>query len=484
VSVMKATLMDGRQVDYVHTNDPPAGGMKKTYFSPDRSYVVQFFHDQSAAQDPHRLTRLESILSKYNPTLPQDAGGSSGATKASADYFKGLFCWPTAIVTNPGIGIMAPVYPSDFFFASGPFKGNEKNGKWFSSPKLRKLLPEPERGPWINYLKLGILLSRAVTRLHMAGLAHSDLSCNNVLVDPTTGRVAVIDIDSLVVPGLFPPDVIGTPGYIAPEVLATQHLRMDDRNRKHACAATDQYALAVLLYEYLLYRHPLRGPKVNCTTSAEEDERMSMGEKALWIEHPKDASNRPNQIDIPYNTLGPQLASLFERAFIKGLHNPADRPGAIEWERALVKTWDLLHPCANASCPSKWFVLTDVTNPVCPFCRTRAKGTIPVVKLRKEVRAGQWMQDGQIVLYNNSTLFKWHVFDNIYPGIEADRTPQAYCVWHGGKWLLVNQNMTSLTSPGGNRVPQGQAVELVPGAQIRLAAEPHGRMAEVHVVGI
>ena len=39
-----------------------------------------------------------------------------------------------------------------------------------------------------------------------------------VLVDPTTGGCVVIDIDSLVVPGVYPPEVIGTGGYIAPEV--------------------------------------------------------------------------------------------------------------------------------------------------------------------------------------------------------------------------------------------------------------------------
>jgi hypothetical protein len=484
MKVERATLHDGRIVEFVPSDDPPAGGMKKTFFSPDRSYVVQFFHDQNAGSDPQRLARLEAILGKYNPTVPETAGGARGANQVSADYFKSLFCWPTGIVTKPQFGIVAPVYPGNFFFGSGPFKGKEKNGKWFSSPKLRKLLPEGERGTWINYFKLGILMARAVTRLHMAGLAHSDLSSNNVLVDPVSGRVVVIDIDSLVVPGLFPPDVLGTPGYIAPEVLGTQHLPLTDKSRKHPSAATDQHALAVLLYEYLLFRHPLRGPKVNCTSSAEEDERLSMGEKAIYVEHPSDRSNRPSNLSIECSALGPILCSLFERAFVKGLHNPNDRPAAIEWERALVKTWDLLHPCRNSKCPSQWFILSDAANPKCPFCGTKAKGTIPVVKLRKEVRAGHWMQDGQLVLYNNSTMFKWHVFDNVYPGVEADRTPQGYCVWHGDKWLLVNQNMSSLTSPGGNRVPPGQAVELKEGAQIRLAQEPHGRIAEVQVVRV
>jgi hypothetical protein len=92
------------------------------------------------------------------------------------------------------------------------------------------------------------------------------------------------------------------------------------------------------------------------------------------------------------------------------------------------------------------------------------------------------MQDGQVVLYNNSSLLMWHVFDNVYPGVEADRTPQGYVVWHGDKWLLVNQNMASLTSPGGNCVPAGQAIELKDGAQIRLSQEPHGRIAEVQVL--
>ena len=35
---------------------------------------------------------------------------------------------------------------------------------------------------------------------------------------------AIIDLDGLVVPGKFPPDVVGTPDFIAPEVVTTSHL--------------------------------------------------------------------------------------------------------------------------------------------------------------------------------------------------------------------------------------------------------------------
>ncbi len=484
MTLVKGTLKDGKPIEFVWTADPPAGGMKKTYFSPDRSYVVQFFHDHSAAQDPQRLTRLDFILGKYNPTVSEAAGGARGVSAASADYFRKLFCWPTGIVVKPEIGIVAPTYPSNFFFEKGPFKGLEKEGRWFTSQRLRGMLPDEERGSWINYFKLCILMTRAVRRLHAAGLAHSDLSCRNILVDPARGQSVVIDIDSLVVPRLFPPDVAGTPGYIAPEVLATIEMNLRDPNRILPSSRTDQHALPVLIYEYLLSRHPLRGPKVNSIESAEKDEHLSMGAKALFVEDPHDSSNRPKDLTIPYSVLGPHLTELFTRAFVTGLHAPDGRPSAQEWERGLVKTWDLIFPCANNSCTHKWFVVRASGKLRCSFCGSKPTTTIPILKLRKEGRPGQWLMDGTVVIYHNTYLFKWHVFDNVFPGEEADRTPQAYCQFHQGQWILVNQNLTSLLSPANNRVPPQQAIVLKDGAQIRLSQERHGRIAEVQILQI
>ncbi len=72
----------------------------------------------------------------------------------------------------------------------------------------------------------------------------------------------MIDIDGLVVPGKYPPDVVGTPDFIAPEVITTQNLDKADKNRVLPSRSTDRHALAVLIYMYLFYRHPLRGAKV------------------------------------------------------------------------------------------------------------------------------------------------------------------------------------------------------------------------------
>src|SRR5262249_53262726 len=342
---LKATLADGKTIEYL-PDMIGEGGMKTVYFSADKQSVVCFFKDQAAtAKDKNRRDRLEAIIGKYNPTTDSETG----------KYFRELFCWPTAIVTAPQFGVLCPTYSKNYFFASGPFAGKEKEGKWFSSPKLRRMLPQTERGNWLNYLQLCFKMARAVRKLHLTGLAHSDLSCKNVLVDPPGGRCAVIDIDSLVVPGKFAPDVLGTPGYIAPEVLATQHLAIDNPKRKLPCNFTDLHALAVLIYEYLLRRHPLRGPKMH-SQNTEEDELLSMGSGALFIENPKDASNAVEGMAVLLEALGPYLKGLAMKAFVDGLHQPNARPGAYEWEKALHQTQDLLLPCPNSSCADEWFV--------------------------------------------------------------------------------------------------------------------------------
>jgi serine/threonine protein kinase len=417
---------------------------------------------------------LQQILTTFNPTRSDNK---------HADYWNELFCWPTGIIRQPKLGVMTPVYPSNYFFASGRWQGKEKKGRWFVSPKLRHYLPVEERGTWLNYFKICILLARAINRLHLAGLAHSDLSDNNVLLDPKNGKILIIDIDSLVVPRIFPPDVDGTPGYIAPEVLATAALNADDPNKHFASIRTDQHALAVLIYEYLLNRHPLRGPKVHSTRSAEEDEQLSMGEKALFIEHVTDTSNRPPNLPIPMTVLGDSLTTLFYKAFIDGLHSPHERPSAYEWERTLIKTWNMLHPCTNPHCTHQWFIVKpENSKTICPFCQTPVNKPFPLLTLRSEKRPGQWMRSGQLIVYEGQSLFKWHVFDNLYPGPGADKTPQAYCTFHQGKWLLINQTLTSLTSPNGNRVDINQAVELKSGMPLRLSQEAHGCLAEVNIL--
>lgn len=488
--IAEATLADGRKLPYVIKDNPPRGGMKYTYFAPDKSYVVQFFNNPEVANDPNLRKRIEAIIGKYNPTLAEEDGGAKGNSKGMADYFANKFCWPTAIVSQPEFGIVCPAYPSNFFFAENAsvipelsieLRGKDKKSKWFTSGKLRRFIREQELGDFRSMLQMSISLARSIRRMHQAGLAHSDLSCNNVLVDPTTGNCVVIDIDSLVVPGVYPPEVIGTGGYIAPEVLETLPLPFGDPQRKLPCASTDLHSLAVLIYEYLLLRHPLSGPKTY-SDDPNIDDFLSMGPKALFIEDPKDTSNRPPDLHVTIKDMGPALENLFIRAFTNGLHNPNERPSAMEWEKALVKSWDLLHPCENPDCAAKWFILHDLNNPVCPFCGHRiSKRNLIQLRLKRQIggKAGHWVDAGIVNLYHNMPLFRWHLFANCFPDEKADRTMLAYVVDYNGQWLMVNHGVNGMTSPNGNLVPVGQAVLLKNGAVFRASTEEKGLLIEV-----
>ena len=494
-TVNVTSAITGKTYQYVDTGEPMRGGMKDVYFSPDKTYVVAFYRD---VQDFNSKERLRKIVTQYYDSFFNREGGS---------YYKDLYCWPTDMVeVDKKVGLIVPSYNKNFFFKKGYatsdlIKGKEKEGKWFASPKFRNKqfalrLDESELGNWLNYFQINVNIARGVKRLHSAGLAHSDLSYKNVLVDPVSKSAAIIDIDGLVVPGIFPPDVIGTADFIAPEVLSTKHLNIKDPNRKLPNRLTDLHALAVMIYMYLLYRHPLKGGKVH-DLDTEKDDLLSMGEKALFIEHPLDSSNRIklNQINpkelpwadvtkLPYTITGPYLKSLFDKAFIDGLHTPSHRPTANEWEDALLKTTDLMQPCSNTSCEQKWYVFDNSNKPKCPFCGTSHPGTLPVLDLYYQFKPTVWKPENhRLMVYNNQYLFEWHVNRNVIRNEKLtaeQKVPVGYFTFFNNKWVLVNQKLTSLKDVTDDKeIPIGTMVELTDGKKILLSREDGGRVVVI-----
>jgi serine/threonine protein kinase len=492
-TITVASSITGKSYQYIDNGEPMRGAVKDVYFSPDKTYVIAFYRDK---QDFNSKERLRLLVTSYRDSFLNKEGG---------DYWKNIYCWPNDVVEKDGLtGIVVPAYDQRFFFKKGYaandlIRGKEKQGKWFASPKFRNKqftlrLDDTELGNWLNYFQICINIARGVKRLHAAGLAHSDLSYKNVLIDPTDGAAAnIIDIDGLVVPGKFPPDVIGTPDFIAPEVLATKHLNVTDPKRNLPNRLTDLHALAVMVYMYLLYRHPLKGGKIH-DLDTEKDDLLSMGEKALFVEHPTDASNRPNlkQVNpkelpwadvnkLPYSITGPYLKELFNQAFIDGLHNPNQRPPAEIWEQALLKTTDLMQPCANNACEQKWYVFDNTTHPRCPFCGTPHKGTLPVLDFYFQFKPGVWRPENhRLMVYHNQYLFQWHVNRHIIRNekITAEqKKPVGYFTLHNNKWVLVNQTLPSLKDLTNNAdVPMGAMVELTDEKQLLLSKEEGGRI--------
>lgn len=503
--IIHCQTTDGQPIAYVD-EIIGSGAMKDVYFSPDRSYVVCFFNKdknkfyQSKADYEQQKDRLREIVGNKWQSIFNGEGG---------EYWKKVFCWPNALVEHNGLlGIVAPSYHQQFFFEFGSknddflgIKGKEKEGKWFASANNQnRFLDEREKGNWLSYLRICIGIARAVRRMHAAGLAHSDLSYKNILIDPVTGQACVIDVDGLVVPHKYPPDVVGTPDFIAPEVVKTSHLDKNDPQRHLPNIMTDRHALAVLIYMYLLYRHPLRGGKVHDTQDTQNDENLSMGEKALFIEHPTQADNRVNvsqlrpstlpwgdPSQVPFDVTGPYLKELFLKSFVDGLHDPQQRPTANDWETALVKTVDLLQPCQNAQCGQKWYVFDNTTKPICPFCKTPYQGKLPVLNLYSSRQAGSFRPDNhRLMVWTGQSIFAWHANNLIAPNerLTAEQLKRVgYFVLHQQQWWLVNENLPDLMDVQSKQtIPIGGKIELTDGKQILLSKADGGRLVVVQMV--
>lgn len=490
---------NSRSYEYVDDGEPKQGGVKDVYFSPDRKYVIAFFRKPL---DYNQKERIKRIVTLYLDNIKK--GNAS-------DYFlQEIFRWPYDAVEKNGLtGVVVPIYDKKFFFTKGyrdndNIKGGEKVGKWFIAPSFRNpqyplCLDKSELGDWLSYFQIAINVCRGLKKMHQMGLAHSDLSYNNILIDPVTKSANIIDLDGLVVPGLFPPEVIGTADFIAPEVLKTKHLDIKDPQRILPNQKTDLHALAVLIYMYLLHRHPLRGGKI-WDLDSEKDELLAMGEKALFIEHPTDTTNRvktdqirkwdfpwgdPNK--LPYSITGPYLSELFRRAFVEGLHNPMLRPIANEWETALLKTVDLIQPCSNPSCSEKWYVFDNTSRPKCPFCGTPHQGSLPVIDLYYKFRENVWKPENhRLMVYHNQYLFKWHVSRKIIRNeslTDEDKKPLGYFTFYQNRWVLVNQGVQGMKDVTEDKeIPIGSMVEIKNQKKILLSNEEGGRLLYITLI--
>lgn len=90
----------------------------------------------------------------------------------------------------------------------------------------------------------------AVYHMHSVGVAHRDLKCDNVLVDPVSKHTVVVDFGlsaTLRTTNDTSTSYVGTPSNMAPELLS--------RMSYHP-VQVDAYAAGIMLLEMLLGRHP------------------------------------------------------------------------------------------------------------------------------------------------------------------------------------------------------------------------------------
>jgi DNA-binding helix-hairpin-helix protein with protein kinase domain len=237
------------------------------------------------------------------------------------------FLWPIELTQSPDVpnfGYVMPLRPPEY-------KGIVDLMKRRAEPTFRALATA------------GLQLADSFLALHAMGLCYRDISFGNVFFDPDTGEVLICDNDNVAVDGEAEGGVLGTPRFMAPEIVRGEAL---------PSMQTDLYSLAVLLFYMLMVHHPLEGRReveIKCLDLPAMNKLY--GTDPLFIFDPDDDSNRPvpdfHDNALAFWPLYPQfIRDLFTKAFTDGIWDPQNgRVRESEWRSAMVRMRDAIIYC-------------------------------------------------------------------------------------------------------------------------------------------
>lgn len=183
---------------------------------------------------------------------------------------------------------------------------------------------------------LGYKIAMQFALLHESNRAYCDISGSNILVnaDPSIASVCMIDIDNIYIPGGDSGNILGTSRYMAPEIINRQ-MEPD--------IFTDDYSLAVILFELLTTGHPYVGDMVIDGTP----EMQTQAYLGLYpyIDDPQVEINKPSQMLPVEAVMTMKIRRLFRQTFVKGKDNRMERVPARDLALAFLEASNLVMKC-------------------------------------------------------------------------------------------------------------------------------------------
>lgn len=208
-----------------------------------------------------------------------------------------------------------------------------------------------------------------ISEIHRAGFVFGDFNPKNIGIDLNTCRVAFLDTDSYHI-------VDGTrtyrckvclDGYVAPELLKKCEPYKTDAYARTPLPTftheTDNFALAIHIFRLLMNGYtPFNGIRENESISTASP---GTGNQAIKRDnYCFKPGNKPQSVAVPpLSVLPGDIADLFTRAFMYGRIDPAQRPTAAEWHKALLNYENSL-----ASCPNNSAHMYQKELQSCPWC--------------------------------------------------------------------------------------------------------------------
>lgn len=197
--------------------------------------------------------------------------------------------------------------------------------------------------------------------LHSRGFSYQDLSDGNFFINPNTGRILICDNDNVSEYGKNT-GILGTPGYMAPEVV---------RGEAKPSTSTDRFSLAVVIFILITMSHPLEGKRYLVPAMTADAEMKIYGTDPVFILDPADNRNRPvrgihNNIGMIWPELPLYMKEMFTRQFSKEVMMNGDlRATENDWQEILARFRSEIVYCPKHGSESFGF---NPQNPVCSSC--------------------------------------------------------------------------------------------------------------------
>lgn len=200
-----------------------------------------------------------------------------------------------------------------------------------------------------------INLFDALRKIHLAGLIFTDLSPNNIMVHKTQNQIVFIDTDNMRKRTDSYLSVLGTPGYMAPEVYRKPDMVFAEKNNidpkilsnsGRITTESDIFSAAVIAFQLLTLWHPFIGDVIEEGTA--DDETRALEIKTDYI-FKAGTSNTSTYALVPkfVDLTTPEIRNMFERTFDTGKESPSLRPTAEEFHEAFQNALDMIVECPS-----------------------------------------------------------------------------------------------------------------------------------------
>lgn len=226
----------------------------------------------------------------------------------------------------------------------------------------------------------------SLREIHINGLIFTDLSPNNILVktSPEGYTVFFIDTDNLRSRDDPYSGVLGTPGYMAPEIyrknipdkIGEVSVKKDLLSPVGKISVdSDVFSAAVIAFQLLTLHHPFVGDIIDCGTP-EDEERAYRIETDYIFKKGTDNTSSAHLVPAFEQITTPKIRELFYRTFVDGINNPGIRPTDQEFLEAFLAAKDYMTVCPECG----FSTIYSKPDTLCLGC-DRELGPLPVIKI-------------------------------------------------------------------------------------------------------